>query len=90
MINISIMFLCKICFRLSKLAGNKMTEGNPNIANLGDPNRPTKIAEVYSEIYDNEWTDTLDCCLKKLGKEYSEDDALQALNKTLIVNIIYI
>lgn len=82
------MFLCKIYFRLSKLAGNKMTEGNPNIANLGDPYRPTKIAEIYSEIYDNEWTDTLDFCQKKLGKEYSEDDALQALNKTLIVNII--
>ena len=82
------MFLCKIYFRLRKLAGNKMTEGNPNIANLGDPNRPTKIAEVYSEIYDDEWTDTLDFCRKKFGKEYSEDDALQALNKTLIVNII--
>jgi hypothetical protein len=82
------MFLCKIYFRLSKLAGNKMTEGNPNIANLGDPNRPTKIAEVYSEIYDNEWTDALDFCNTKLGKEYNEDDALQALSKTLIVNII--
>jgi hypothetical protein len=82
------MFLCKIYFRLSKLAGNKMTEGNPNIAYLGDPNRPTKIAEVYSEIYDNEWTDALDCCNTKLGKEYNEDDALQALSKTLIVNII--
>jgi hypothetical protein len=82
------MFLCKIYFRLSKLAGNKMTEGSPNIANLGDPNRPTKIAEVYSEIYDNEWTDALDFCNTKLGKEYNEDDALQALSKTLIVNII--
>jgi hypothetical protein len=82
------MFLCKIYFRLSKLAGNKMTEGNPNIANLGDPNRPTKVAEIYSEIYENEWTDALDFCNKKLGKENSEDDVLQALSKTLIVNII--
>ena len=82
------MFLCKIYFRLSKLAANKMTEGNPNIANLGNPNRPTKIAEIHSEIYENEWTDALDFCLQKLGKEYREDDALQALNKTLIVNII--
>jgi hypothetical protein len=50
---------------------------------LGDPNRPTKIAEIYSEIYDNEWTDALDFCLQKLGQEYREDDVLQALNKTL-------
>ena len=82
------MFLYKIYFRLSKLAGNKIPEGNPNIANLGDPNRPTKIAESYSEIYDNEWTDALDFCQKNLRKEYREDEAIQSLNKTLIVNII--
>ena len=84
------MFLCKIYFRLSKLADNKLTEDNPNIANFGDPNRSTKIAEVYSEIYDKEWTDALIFCHQKLRKEYNEDEALQALNKTLIVNIIYI
>jgi hypothetical protein len=50
-----------------------MTEGNPNIANLGDPNRPTKIAEIYSEIYDNEWTDALDFCQKKLKRDYREE-----------------
>ena len=82
--------LCKIYFRLSKLADNKMTEDIPNITNFGDPNKPTKIAEVYSEIYDNEWTDALIFCHQKLRKEYNEDEALQALNKTLIVNIIYI
>jgi hypothetical protein len=53
-----------------------MTEGSSYIAHLGDPNRPTKIAEVYSDIYDNEWTDALDFCNTKLGKEYSEDDKL--------------
>ena len=29
---------------------------NPNIADLSDNNRPTKLAEKYSELYDNEWT----------------------------------
>ena len=30
---------------------------NPNIVDLSDNNRPTKLAEVFGEIYDNEWTD---------------------------------
>ncbi|XP_076070250.1 uncharacterized protein LOC143041957 [Mytilus galloprovincialis] len=29
--------------RLSKMAGQKLTEGNPAITDLGNPNRPAKI-----------------------------------------------
>ena len=54
-----------MCFRLSSMAGDKLTKGNPAIADLGDPNRPMKIAEKYGELYDNEWTDAMD---------YSDDD----------------
>ena len=46
--------------RLSSLAGDKLTQGNPAITDLGDPNRPMKLAEKYGELYDNEWTDALD------------------------------
>ena len=42
------------------MAGDKLTKGNPTIADLGDPNRPMKIAEKYGELYDNEWTDAMD------------------------------
>ena len=35
-------------------------EGNPNIVNLNDPYRSTKVAELYSELYDNEWTTAFD------------------------------
>ena len=34
-----------------------MRKDNPNIADLSDTNRPTKIAEKFSELYDNEWTE---------------------------------
>jgi hypothetical protein len=33
------------------MAGDKLTKGNPAIADLGDPNRPMKIAEKYGELY---------------------------------------
>jgi hypothetical protein len=42
------------------MAGDKLTKGNPAITDLGDPNRPMKIAEKYGELYDNEWTDAMD------------------------------
>ena len=47
-------------FRLSKLAGAKLTVDNPNIADLSDEKRPTKLAEEFAELYDNEWTDAFE------------------------------
>ena len=42
---------------------------NPDIANLSDADRPTKLAEKYSELYDNEWTDAFDILTKHQKKE---------------------
>ncbi|XP_060556663.1 golgin subfamily A member 5-like [Ruditapes philippinarum] len=42
--------------RLSVIAGHKLTDGNPGIADLSDAFRPTKIAEHFRQLYDNEWT----------------------------------
>ncbi|MDP0588199.1 MAG: hypothetical protein QS748_02950 [Candidatus Endonucleobacter bathymodioli] len=50
---------------LSKISGRKMAEGNPAITDLSDKNRPMKIAERYSELYDNEWTDFMATCQSK-------------------------
>lgn len=47
--------------RLSKVVGEKLTNNNPDIADLSDSNRPTRLAEYFSELYDNEWTDAFDC-----------------------------
>ncbi|XP_053398967.1 putative protein tag-278 isoform X3 [Mercenaria mercenaria] len=50
----------KQCKTLSKLAGAKLSLDNPNIADLSDGKRPTKLSEEFSELYDNEWTDAFD------------------------------
>ena len=42
------------------MAGTKLTYNNPNIADLSDEKRPTKLAEEFSELYDNEWTDAFE------------------------------
>ncbi|XP_052797143.1 uncharacterized protein LOC128229321 [Mya arenaria] len=67
--------------RLSKLAGDKLTKDNPNIADLSDRNRPTKLGEMYSELYDNEWTDAFEGLTK--GGGYKDEEAIKALRKTL-------
>ena len=44
------MFLC----RLSAVAGDR------DIIELSDPNRPMEIAEKFTELYDNDWTDSME------------------------------
>ena len=45
---------------MSKLAGANLTDNNPSIADLSDPNRATKLAEQFSELYDTPWTDAFE------------------------------
>ncbi|VDI46966.1 Hypothetical predicted protein [Mytilus galloprovincialis] len=57
--------------RLSSVAGEKLTKGNPSITDLGDPNRPMKIGEKYGELYDNEWTAAMENTIE--AKKYYPD-----------------
>ena len=41
---------------MSKLAGDKMAKDNPDLADLSDPFRPTKLVESFRQVYDDEWT----------------------------------
>lgn len=47
----------KALTRLSSVAGDRLRFNNPAIADLSDENRPNKLAEKFSELYDNEWTE---------------------------------
>ena len=72
--------------RLSKLAGAKLTDNNPAIADLSDPNRPTKLGEQYNELYDNQWTDAFDSLKTKL-KMSDEVKIVQLLQQILFVSL---
>lgn len=50
--------------------------GNTSIADLGDKYRPTRIAELYSELYDNEWTEAVD---DLVNTKWSEDQIVRHL-----------
>ncbi|KAL3879706.1 hypothetical protein ACJMK2_031993 [Sinanodonta woodiana] len=63
----------------------KLTEGNPNITDLSDQNRPDKIVEQFSELYDNQWTDCYMVLMDRLRK--SEQEAVETL--LTIVKTVY-
>ena len=71
-------------FRLSKMMGSQMKEGNPYIADLSDKNRPTKIADTYSELYDNEWTDAFDELQKSAYGKDDKDIARQLYDMLMV------
>lgn len=67
---------------LSKMAADKLLFNNPAIADLNDQNRPTKLAEMYGELYDNEWTNAFEA-LTQNG--YSDIESIDTLRTTLLV-----
>lgn len=42
---------------MSKIAGIQLTKGNSEIADLSDANRPTSLAEKWSSLYTDEWSE---------------------------------
>jgi hypothetical protein len=69
--------------RISAIASAKLTDGNPYIAELSDVNRPTKLAEQYSELFDNEWTDAFGV----INDGHTEEDACRILLDMFCVRI---
>ncbi|KAL5011704.1 hypothetical protein ScPMuIL_010255 [Solemya velum] len=61
--------------RMSKMASHKLHTNNPNVADLNDDNRPSKIAEKFSELYDNQWTEAFE----ELSRIMSEIDTIYML-----------
>lgn len=64
-------------YRLSQYTSAKLIQDNPNVTDLSDLNRPTKLAEKFSELYDNEWTDGFDVLTNEFN--FKEREAIQKL-----------
>lgn len=72
--------------RLSAYAGEKLRLNNPGLADLSDENRPNKLAEKFSELYDNDWTDALESLA---DTNQTEESQTQDLLQTLQVFVFY-
>lgn len=69
--------------RLSEVAGLRLCDNNPNIQDLSDTKRPTKIVEAFGELYDNEWTNALEDLLKTQHSEREAIDTLAGILKSV-------
>ncbi|XP_022323444.2 uncharacterized protein LOC111124658 isoform X2 [Crassostrea virginica] len=60
--------------RLSRFASQQLTEGNPNIADLSDTHRPTRLGEMYSQLFDDEWSEAFEAFKNKADGNEDDDD----------------
>ena len=67
--------------------GADLMVDNPNIADRSDTNRPTKLAESFSELYDNEWTNAFEDLKQKKKRE--DVDIVKSLLDLLKVTFIF-
>ena len=77
--------MTSVFLRLSEVAGAKLSESNAAITDLSDENRPQKLGEMFSEIYDNEWTDAYEHLTNHAESKMDEEDAICALSAILKV-----
>ncbi|XP_060565715.1 uncharacterized protein LOC132724769 [Ruditapes philippinarum] len=65
--------------RLSAIMANRLKDGNPNVVDLSDQNRPGKLGEQFTELYDNQWTDAYGAIDDFFGKAKSEPEIIKIL-----------
>ena len=64
------------------MTSSRLRDNNPNLTDLSDPHRPSKIGEMFSELYDNEWTSAYD----ELCRSTTEVEAIRQLNALVMVS----
>ena len=67
------------------MAGDRLRYDNPAITDLSDKNRPTKIADMFTELYENEWSNAFEHLTKQRKKE---PEVIHILAKEFDVRLI--
>ncbi|XP_060070149.1 uncharacterized protein LOC132550152, partial [Ylistrum balloti] len=75
---------------ISEIAGNRLKSNNPAIADLSDKNRASKLAEKFSELYDNEWTDVVEVLRTIKSNNSVQEDELERKSISYMVDVIKI
>lgn len=56
-------------FKLSRVAEVHLSDNNPDISDLSDSDRPQKLNEKISNLYDKEWTDAIEIMETDQGEQ---------------------
>lgn len=84
---LSFLKISGLYLRLSRIAGAKLTNNNPHIADLSDDNRPTKLAEKFGQLYDDAWTDSLEE-LTEVETKFEDTVAISFLLRIVMVSFL--
>lgn len=84
---LSFLKISGLYLRLSRIAGAKLTNNNPHIADLSDDNRPTKLAEKFGQLYDDAWTDSLEE-LTEVETKLEDTVAISFLLRIVVVSFL--
>ncbi|XP_060574361.1 uncharacterized protein LOC132732032 isoform X2 [Ruditapes philippinarum] len=60
--------------RLSEVQSRLLKQGNPEIADLSDENRPTNLGQRFKQLYEDEWTDAFEFLTEKMATDFRVDD----------------
>lgn len=66
-------------FKLSRVADVHLSDNNPDISDLSDSDRPQKLNEKMSDLYDKEWA------IEILETDQSEQTAIAILLNIVMV-----
>jgi hypothetical protein len=66
-------------YSLSAIMSSCLRDENLDIADLSDGNRPTKVGEQFSELYDSQWTDAYDTTKNFFENDITELEIIQIL-----------
>ena len=66
----------------------RLRQGNPDLTDLSDKNRPTKLAEKFSQTYDDEWSYALEE-LQKLFQQSGDRAEEKAISCLLEILMVY-
>lgn len=67
---------------------SRLRDGNPNVVDLSDQNRPLKVGEQFSELYDNQWTDAYSAMQRVVGESLDERRMINILVNILEVYVL--
>ena len=67
----------------------QVTDGNPDCSDLSDENRPEKLDERLSELYDNRYTNVQNILEEKFQHSFREEDFAKK-NRSFLLNILYV
>ncbi|XP_053399415.1 uncharacterized protein LOC128557020 [Mercenaria mercenaria] len=68
----------KAAAQIDEVHGKRVSQARrqDDVADLSDVNRPTKIAERFSELFDNEWVDVFESLSKNKGDEQLKESEI--------------